>query len=38
MTQTLTRTDQWLADFGAALEQGDVDRAAGHVRRAELLA
>ena len=29
MTQTLTRTDQWLADFGAALEQGDVDRAAG---------
>src|ERR1700709_616866 len=29
MTQTLTRTDQWLADFGEALEQGDVDRAAG---------
>jgi putative flavoprotein involved in K+ transport len=29
MTQTLTRTDQWLASFGEALEQGDVDRAAG---------
>jgi putative flavoprotein involved in K+ transport len=29
MTQTLTTTDQWLADFGEALEQGDVDRAAG---------
>ena len=28
MTQTLTRTDQWLADFGEALEQGDADRAA----------
>ena len=29
MTQTLTRTDQWLADFGDALEQGDTERAAG---------
>ena len=29
MTQTRTTTDQWLADFGEALEQGDVDRAAG---------
>jgi putative flavoprotein involved in K+ transport len=29
MTQTLTRTDQWLADFGAALEDGDTERAAG---------
>jgi putative flavoprotein involved in K+ transport len=29
VTQTLTRTDQWLADFGEALEQGDVDRTAG---------
>jgi putative flavoprotein involved in K+ transport len=28
-TQTLTTTDQWLAEFGEALEQGDVDRAAG---------
>jgi putative flavoprotein involved in K+ transport len=29
MTVTLTATDQWLAEFGEALEQGDVDRAAG---------
>jgi putative flavoprotein involved in K+ transport len=29
MTQTLTRTDQWLADFGTALEAGDAERAAG---------
>jgi putative flavoprotein involved in K+ transport len=33
MTQTLspprTVTDRWLADFGAALEQGDTERAAG---------
>ena len=29
MTQTLTRTDQWLADFGEALEAGDAERAAG---------
>jgi putative flavoprotein involved in K+ transport len=29
VTQTLTSTDQWLAEFGEALEQGDVDRAAG---------
>ncbi|HEV7656979.1 MAG TPA: NAD(P)-binding protein, partial [Mycobacteriales bacterium] len=29
MTQTLTRTDQWLADFGTALEDGDTERAAG---------
>ena len=29
MTQTLTTTDQWLAEFGQALEQGDIDRAAG---------
>jgi len=29
VTQTLTTTDQWLAEFGAALEQGDIDRAAG---------
>jgi putative flavoprotein involved in K+ transport len=29
VTQTLTTTDQWLADFGEALEQGDIDRAAG---------
>ncbi len=27
MTQTLTTTDQWLAEFGEALEQGDIDRA-----------
>jgi putative flavoprotein involved in K+ transport len=29
VTQTLTTTDQWLAEFGEALEQGDADRAAG---------
>jgi len=27
VTQTLTTTDQWLAEFGEALEQGDIDRA-----------
>jgi putative flavoprotein involved in K+ transport len=27
VTQTLTTTDQWLAEFGEALEQGDLDRA-----------
>ena len=29
MTETLTTTDQWLAEFGEALERGDPDRAAG---------